>query len=154
MKQVQEPLQQFYRLQEILQGKLGYFLFQFPASFKFSEYNIEQLLSQIDPYYNHVVEFRHPSWWEPEVLHRLQQRNIIFCTVSGFGLPEDLMVTKGVAYIRFHGSPLYAGCYTAETLLRWTQKFKKARLKQLWVYFNNTMYAHAVSNAISLKGML
>lgn len=153
MKQVQEPLQQFYGLQEILQDKLGYFLFQFPASFRFSEYNMDQLLRQVDPHYNNVVEFRHPSWWKSEVVRRLQQRNIIFCTVSGFGLPEELMVTNGVAYIRFHGEPIYAGCYTEEALSHWAHQVKKARLTQLWVYFNNTMYAHAVSNAITLRGM-
>ncbi len=88
---------------------------------------MEQLLSQVDPHYNNV-EFRHPSCWESEVVRGLQQRNIIFCTVSGFGLPEELMITQGVAYIRFHGAPVYAGCYTEETLKNWAHKVKQARI--------------------------
>jgi uncharacterized protein YecE (DUF72 family) len=112
MKQVQEPLQRFYGLQEILQDKLGYFLSQFPASFRCSEENIKQLLSQVDPLYHHVMEFPHPSWWKDQVVHRLQEHHIIFCTVSGFGLPEELIATQGVAYIRFHGEPTYEVCYT------------------------------------------
>lgn len=154
MKQAQEPLRRFYGLQEDLQDKMGCFLFQFPETFKFTEENLERLLSQLDPAYKNVVEFRHYSWWALKIIKTLQEANIAFCSVSGLGLPEDLIVTKGCAYIRFHGDPAYASCYTDQEISHWADKIKGAGVKELWAYFNNDAHAYAVQNAKRLEQLL
>jgi uncharacterized protein YecE (DUF72 family) len=151
MRQVQELLLNFYRLEDILQDNLGCFLFQFPSSFRFTKDNLAQILKQLNPCYKNVLEFRHPSWWVPDAINPIRENNIVFCTVSGFDLPEDLIITNEIAYIRFHGNPAYMGLYTEEVLLSWIDKIKKADVKELYIYFNNTMHAHAVKNASLLK---
>jgi uncharacterized protein YecE (DUF72 family) len=154
MKEVQELLTNFYGLQGILQHNLGCFLFQFPPSLKFTKYNLEQILSQLDPRYKNVLEFRHPSWWASEAINSIKEKNIIFCTVSGFGLPENLIVTNGMAYIRFHGKPAYAGCYTEHALSSWAAQVRRSGLKELYAYFNNTITTHAVKNASLFRRVL
>jgi uncharacterized protein YecE (DUF72 family) len=154
MGQVQELLTNFYGLAEILQDKLGCFLFQFPPSFKFTGDNLTRIIEHLDPCYKNVLEFRHASWWNPEVIDIIQENHLIFCTVSGFSLPEKLTLTDKVAYLRFHGDPVYSGCYTQQELLYWAQQIKVEGAKELWVYFNNTMYAHAIQNATDLESIL
>ncbi|OJW72113.1 MAG: hypothetical protein BGO68_01145 [Candidatus Amoebophilus sp. 36-38] len=154
MKHVQEVILKFYRFHDLLQDNLGCFLFQFPPSFKFTKYNLELILSQLDPCYKNVLEFRHSSWWTPEVINSIQEKNIIFCTVSGFGLPENLIVTNGMTYLRFHGKPTYVGCYTEQELSKWAARVKRLGLKELYAYFNNTMAAHAVENASLFRRLL
>lgn len=154
MRQVQELIPQFYRLHDILQDNLGCFLFQFPPSFKFTKYNLELILSQLNPCYKNVLEFRHPSWWQPEAINSIKEENIIFCTVSGFGLPENIIVTNGIAYMRLHGKPAYSGYYTEQTLSKWAARIKRLELKELYAYFNNTVSAHAVTNASLFRRLL
>lgn len=154
MSQVEILLRSFYELADILQEKLGCFLFQFPPSFKFTGENLARIIEQLDPGYKNVLEFRHASWWHPEVIDMIQENHLIFCTVSGFSLPEKLTITDKIAYIRFHGDPIYTGCYTEQELLHWAQQIKVEKVKELWVYFNNTMHTHAIQNAIALKHLL
>ncbi|MHB9147420.1 MAG: DUF72 domain-containing protein [Candidatus Amoebophilus sp.] len=154
MHQVRELLNNFYGLSDTLKDKLGCFLFQFPASFRFTPEHLERILEQLDPCYRNVLEFRDSSWWHPEIIRILQEHHIICCTVSGFGLPEDLNITDKAAYIRLHGYPIYTGCYSEQELVNWAQKIKVEQIKELWVYFNNTMHGHAIQNASELKKLL
>jgi uncharacterized protein YecE (DUF72 family) len=154
LKQTKELFKKFYGFKNILQDKLGCFLFQFSGSFKFTEDNLERLVSCLDPQYKNVVEFRHVSWWNPSVIKILKEANIIFCAVSGFDLPDTLPETKEIAYIRFHGDPPYTSCYSKEVLLRWADKITGAQLKECWIYFNNTSHAYAVQNAKMLESYL
>jgi uncharacterized protein YecE (DUF72 family) len=154
MNQVQGLLTNLYGLADILQDKLGCFLFQFPPSFRYTEDHLSQILEQLDPNYKNVLEFRHASWWHPELIDAIQASQLIFCTVNGFSLPKKLVVTDNVAYIRFHGDPIYTGCYTKQELLHWAEQIQSEKIKELWVYFNNTIHAHAIKNATDLKDFL
>lgn len=153
MSQVQEPLHRLYGLQDILQEKVGCFLFQFPPNFHFTAHNLEQLLTHLDPTYKNVLEFRHASWWCPEVIDHLQENHLTLCTVSGLEVPTDLTVTHEVAYIRFHGDSSYAASYSEQALSSWAHQVQRANVQEFWAYFNNTAQAHAVSNAIALQEM-
>lgn len=153
-KQVQDSLRRLYELSDTLAEKMGCFLFQFPENFKCTEENLERILSQLDPSHKNVVEFRHGSWWSPPVLQALESAQIVFCTVSGFGLPNKLLTMNNQAYIRFHGEPAYSSLYSDKDLSYWAHNIAAASLKSLWVYFNNDLNAYAVQNAIQLKNLL
>ena len=60
-----------------LNEKLGGFLFQLPPSFHYSEENLEKVLNTIDDQFLNVVEFRHSSWWIPNVFDILKMKNMI-----------------------------------------------------------------------------
>lgn len=154
LKGIKEDLELFYALGDLLKDKMGYLLFQFPKSFIFNGEHLERLLLALDPAYEKVVEFRHESWWNEQVFEALSAANTTFCTVSGFEVPEDLIVLKKRAYIRFHGDPSYALPYSEEDLLGWKQKIQATPAKDLWIYFNNTSRGYAPENALLLSRIL
>ncbi|OJW50251.1 MAG: hypothetical protein BGO67_02685 [Alphaproteobacteria bacterium 41-28] len=150
-KDVQEPLKHIYGLSNTLDEKMGCFLFQFPRHFCFAKERLDQILSQLDTKQKNVIEFRHPSWWVPQVISALESANVIFCSVSGFDLPQEFIIINNCAYIRFHGVPAYRGSYLERALSEWIQQINKSHLKELWVYFNNTFHGYAVQNAFEFR---
>lgn len=149
-KDVEEPLKYLYSLSDILDEKMGCFLFQFPQSFTFTHERLERILSQLNTDYKNVLEFRHSSWWISQVVQALQSTNIMFCSVSGFKVPEELIINNKQSYIRFHGDPTYSACYAEEVIAEWIKNINTSSLKELWAYFNNTRYGYAVRNAQEL----
>lgn len=115
---------------------------------------MERILNQLDPSYKNVIEFRHPSWWKTDVMAALESASIVFCTVNGFGLSEDLIVLKGKSYTRFHGDPPYASLYSNQELTDWIQQLNSSSCEEAWVYFNNTMHGHAIQNAKLMMDLL
>ena len=98
-----------------------------------------------------MLEFRHFSWWAPQVVQALQSTNVMFCSVSGFKTPEELIANNKQAYIRFHGDPTYSTSYTEEVIAEWVKNINTSSLKELWAYFNNTRYGYAVQNALEFN---
>lgn len=151
---IKEPLNRLYSLSDILGEKMGCFLFQFPKTLSFTLETLESVITQLDSRYNNVVEFRHKEWWNSQVIQAFKAANIGFCTVSGFGLPEDLIAINKKAYLRFHGDPPYSSLYSHQALSQWACRIKSTSLDEFWVYFNNSYNAYAVQNALKLKKLL
>lgn len=64
----QTLLKNFYeRCAEGLQDKLACILFQFPPSYHYTPERLEFIIGQLDLNFKNVIEFRHESWWIPEV---------------------------------------------------------------------------------------
>jgi uncharacterized protein YecE (DUF72 family) len=144
-------LADFYgTLQEGLSDKLGCVLFQLPPQFTYSEANLQKLLAQIDPGFNNVIEFRHDSWWRPDVESALTRQNIIFCGVSFPKVSfDDAVVNLPRCYYRFHGVPrLFYSEYDNSFLNRiYSQIHGNGALKEAYIYFNNTASMAALHNA-------
>lgn len=148
-------IKDFYKLGDELKEKLGCFLFQLPPSLKFNEKKLNQIIKQLDPEKDNVLEFRHISWFTPEVREKLMKNGIIFCTISSPELPEELVKTRDSLYVRFHGKKgWYFSNYGFKELEDWAAKIRKARPRKLWAYFNNDFNANAPRNALALKGIL
>jgi uncharacterized protein YecE (DUF72 family) len=150
-KDVRDSLKYLYSLSDILDEKMGCFLFQFPQNFTFTNERLDRILSQLNTDYKNALEFRHPSWWGPRVVQVLQSTNVMFCSVSGFKVPEELIADNQQAYIRFHGDSTYSASYTEEVIAEWVKNIKMSSLKELWAYFNNTRYGYAVQNALEFN---
>jgi uncharacterized protein YecE (DUF72 family) len=134
-----------------LAEKMGCFLFQFPEKFDFTNERLDRILAQLDTKKKNVIEFRHPSWWISPVIRALESANVIFCSVSGFDLPEKLITTNNHSYIRFHGDPTYSTSYSDKALSQWIQQINASPLKELWAYFNNSMQGYAPKNALEFR---
>lgn len=147
-------MKRFYSFADILKEKMGCFLFQFPKSFVFNEENLKTVLFYLNKNYKNALEFRHPSWWNKEVTQALTQKNSIFCTVSGFPVPKEIMLTGKDIYIRFHGDPSYHNAYSNSDLAGWTEKINSLPIENIWAYFNNTSKGHAPSNALMFANLL
>ena len=73
------------------------------------------------------------------------------------GLATPRWAAGPIAYVRFHGGAgKYWGRYSDEALLAWTDwivgEAKGGR--DVWCFFNNDMYAHAIHDALTLKSMV
>jgi uncharacterized protein YecE (DUF72 family) len=143
----------YYAMAETLKEKMGCFLFQFPPSFKYSAARLKAIVTQLDPAYRNVIEFRHKSWWQArEVYRTLRKHRIAFCAVSAPRLPEEFPAGQPVAYFRLHGkSQWYRHNYTPAELLTWLERIRASGAREAWVYFDNDRNGNAVKNALQLR---
>jgi uncharacterized protein YecE (DUF72 family) len=147
-------LDDFYATVESgLREKLGCVLFQLPARVEFSEERLAQFCLAMRPGFRNVIEFRHASWWRDEVFDTLQRNDIIFCNVSFPGLPEIMIATEPVLYMRLHGDEkLFYSNYDRERLQRWhEQLYNMPGIRAAFVYFNNTAGIHGIQNALEFR---
>ncbi|MDR7370393.1 DUF72 domain-containing protein [Flavobacterium aquidurense] len=140
----------FYEICKLgFKDKLGAILFQFPPSYKYSPENLDLIIQSLNPDFKNVIEFRHESWWIPEVWNALSANNITFCSVSHPQLPQTILTNSPFVYIRFHGIPkLFYSGYSTEQLL----DIKAAiNSKSGFVYFNNTASEAGILNALEFN---
>jgi uncharacterized protein YecE (DUF72 family) len=141
-------VQEFCKIDNLLGEKLGCFLFQFPPSYKYTPSRLRSIVTQLDPRFRNAVEFRHTSWWRKSVYRALEKRGLIFCSISAPRLPDDLIETSHVIYIRLHGrSRWYRHDYTHDELAAWADKIDKSNAREAWIYFDNDREAFAIKNA-------
>ena len=96
-----------------------------------------------------MIEFRHPSWWDDQVYEILEKHKVVFCMVSAPGdLPETVVETAQVAYLRFHGKDdWYDYQYSEQELRAWAKKCGDLKSRRLYAYYNNDVGARAPENA-------
>lgn len=103
-----------------------------------------------------AVEFRHPSWDDPQVYELLERHDAAYVVMSGAHLPCILRATASLVYVRLHGpdpDALYGGSYSADDLRWWADRIREwtAQDRDVVVYFNNDLGGNAVRNARDLK---
>lgn len=147
-------------------------LAQFPYSFKFNQNNLDYLsicneLCTPTPLF---VEFRHNSWVNRPMYDHLVKGKIGYVCVdepqlNGL-LKPDAFATTNSAYIRLHGRNTrhwwqggdlrYDYNYSTIELEEWRNKiFKlKAKVKKVYIFFNNCHHGQAAKNALEFKKML
>lgn len=138
---------------EGLKEKLGCILFQFPANFQYDQDRLMRIVDMQDLSARNVLEFRHESWWNTEVFEMLKKNDISFCGMSHPSLPEGVICTSDTLYYRFQGVPhLYTSLYQLQKLEQVAQSLSNhINIKQAFVYFNNTVEGHAITNAKQLQ---
>lgn len=155
LHKVEHDLEHFAFLARQLGKKCGCLLYQLPPSLTKNLDLLESFLKVLPAGFNHVVEFRHPSWYTPEVYHLMSNQKAIFCVVSSTRVPSEVVVTSEMAYFRFHGiTGGYRYRYSDEELKKWAETISRTKAKEVYIYFNNDYQAHAVFNAQTLKKFL
>ena len=139
-----------------LKEKLGCVLFQLPARMEYSEKKLMEIAGQLDNRFTNVIEFRHSSWWKKKVFSILTKQGIIFCGHSYPALPQEVVINSSTVYYRFHGIPnLYYSQYKRkflEEIITSIQCSKK--VKQVFLYFNNTATIAALRNAMYVQKLV
>lgn len=151
---VKRELHDFYTtIENGLGKKLGTVLFQLHPRIVFSEEKLEQIIKSVDAGFDNVIEFRHESWWRPDVIKSLKENSIAFCSISYPKLPEDLVKSSATVYYRFHGVPkLYLSSYSDKQLADIVSEIKKKRsVDNVYIYFNNDIEVAAVENARTVQ---
>lgn len=147
----------FYKLvAEGLKEKLGTVLFQLPPGMSYTPENLEKIMVTLDTTsFQNVVEFRHASWWNDDVMKELRRNNVTFCSISYPGLPDEVFSTNQLVYYRFHGVPkLYLSSYSDQFLNRVADDIHPLRrVTDVYAYFNNDIEVAAVYNAKTLQAI-
>lgn len=153
---VEEPLKRFLLSISFLGEKLGPILFQLPPSLVFDRTLVEKFNADVHhaglpESVRFVLEPRHPSWIEDEVIDCLCKLDLGFCISDAGGrYPFCEAVTSDFAYIRLHGpEALYASSYSDAQLIDWAKRIT-ALDTDAYVYFNNDFMGYAPNNARTL----
>ena len=140
---------------DLLEDRMGCFLYQLPPSYHYSPSRLKTILAQLDHSRRNVVEFRHASWWTEKVYKAFRETGTIFCSCSAPRLPDQLIKTADDIYIRFHGKERwYRHDYTKAELTDWKERVVASGAKRVWIYFNNDFGAYAPKNARTLRNLL
>lgn len=120
---------------------------------------LDWFLGHLPPGVRAAVELRHPSWQQPDVWALLERHGAAYVVLSGANLPCHLVATTAFVYIRLHGPShdhLYAGSYSDADLGWWADRIREwcHQGRDVYAYFNNDGFGHAVRNARTLKGMV
>ena len=88
----------------LLREKLGTVLIQLPPDFTYSMESLENFIEMLPENIKFAVEFRHTSWYRPEVYSLLQKFRITFAwPVLDYIKPPEIKTTDNL-YIRFLGN--------------------------------------------------
>ena len=162
-KTTQAAVQAFYERIMVLKDKLGAVLVQLPPSMQCNIERLNFLLDSTKEFEkrNDIVlplafEFRHASWFNPEVFDVLNSaRAMVVNNDSPNRWPATVATTGNAMYIRFHGSKqLYRSSYSDEEFQTWARRIHKQRPKTVFAYFNNDYNAVAIENAKRFADLL
>jgi uncharacterized protein YecE (DUF72 family) len=155
-------------------GRLGAVLLQFPISFKNTDANRDYLASLLERFkeYPLVVEVRHLSWNEAQVLAAFAAKSVAFCNIDqpllGRAIRPSQHVTAPLAYVRMHGrnykewfeadnrNDRYNYLYTEKEVADWSERVKAMATKaeKTFVVTNNHYKGQAAANALEIKQLL
>lgn len=147
----------FIDLARPLGDRLGPLLYQLPPSLHKDIGRLDAFLSRLPRDVEQVVEFRHKSWYDEEVLALLDRHGVGFVAHDLKGLVSPRWASGRTAYVRFHGSAgKYWGRYSDEALLEWADWLTRQSRsgKSCWCYFNNDIHGHAIDDARTLKSIV
>lgn len=109
------------------------------------------------PEARHVLEFRHPSWFDAETETLLRDHRLANCLSDSPRWPLWDVVLSGLAYVRLHGNELlYRGDYAEGVLAHWAARVRawRAEGQDVHVYFDNTAEGAAPRNAEALLALI
>lgn len=156
------------------QGRLGAVLAQFPISFKLTDENrayLEELARRLREY-PVVIEVRHASWNQPEILQWLAGLRVGLCNIDqpliGRAIRPGSIATAQLGYIRLHGRNYkqwfaetnvrdrYDYLYSESELTQWKERTEEvaSKTKTTFVVANNHNLGKAAVNALELSAML
>ena len=119
---------------------------------------LEGLLKILPREHRYAFEFRELSWMTPEINRLLERYNAAFCIYELAGYHSSFNVTADFAYVRLHGpgAGKYQGSYSKAQLREWSRRIEQwsAKLKAIYIYFDNDQAGYAAQNALELKQMV
>ncbi|MBV9268309.1 MAG: DUF72 domain-containing protein [Acidobacteriaceae bacterium] len=155
--------------------KLGALLVQFPWSFKSSPENREYLIDLQKRFreYPLVVEVRHSSWLDEQILDLLSELGVGICNIDQplfhRSVKPAAHVTASVGYVRLHGRNYkqwfskdadvrerYDHLYSLDELHPWLTRAKQIAedTTDTYVVTNNHYIGKAVVNALEIASIL
>lgn len=155
---VGEGVARFYeRIEPLVEaGRLGPVLWQLPANFHRDDARLEGWLGALPPGM-HTIEFRHQSWFAPEVMKALRDHGVALTIGDHPKRPfQSHDATATWRFVRFHyGARGRDGNYSATELRQWAGRIQRwRRTHEVFAYFNNDWRGFAPANALTLRRLV
>jgi uncharacterized protein YecE (DUF72 family) len=158
LRDLPPSLELFYsRIEPLVRSpKLGPVLWQLPPTFKRDDERLAEALGQL-PAGRHAFEFRHSSWFVPEVAELLRRHGAALVIadrpeIQSFQTHE---LTTDWTFVRFHaGSRGRRGNYSEAELREWATRIRSWPVTESYIYFNNDWEGFAPRNASRLRRFL
>jgi uncharacterized protein YecE (DUF72 family) len=157
LQDASEPWSRFVASARALGERLGPILIQLPPSFRRDDERLAQFLDCAGEGLRLVFEFRHESWFHPEIYRLLERRGACLCIADSPRYPRADVVTAEFVYLRFHGrTRLFASSYSLSELSEEARRILSWRRHglEVFAYFNNDAEGHAVDNARTLRELV
>jgi uncharacterized protein YecE (DUF72 family) len=141
----------------LLGRKAGPVLFQLPPQFSKNRERLASFLRLLNRKRRYAFEFRHPGWYEDDVLDLLRDNDIALCISDHHDAPSPWVATADHVYVRGHGPQgTYRGRYPARTLAKWARwvEDQRKRKHSVFVYFDNDQKSAAPKDAERLIALL
>lgn len=120
LKVPSEALDYFVNVVPNLESRLGLVLFQLPPFFKCDVAKLEMFLAAVPRGLPAVFEFRHDSWFVPEIYALLRERRVALCIHDADDHTTPVELTAPLTYIRLRRS-----FYSDEAREEWQQRFRR-----------------------------
>jgi uncharacterized protein YecE (DUF72 family) len=133
-------LYDFEKITSLLGDKLGCILWQLPGNFKINLQRLKSFTGILSKNISHVIEFRDRSWFVNDTYEIMKESKVAFSMISApDDLPEDQVVTSGIAYLRMHGrTAWYNYYYSTEELMKWKKRTDELKADSIYIYFSIT----------------
>jgi uncharacterized protein YecE (DUF72 family) len=158
LKESKEPLDFFLERARALGKKLGPILVQLPPYLKRDDERLAAFLKLMPKARRFTFEFRHETWFAPEVYALLGKFGAALCLYELKGVRIEDQVTADWVYIRLHGpeKTAYTGSYSDRALEQWAERMDRwaGEGKDIYCYFDNDQKAYAVGDALRLKKLV
>lgn len=159
----QAKLSEFLAVMQLLNGKLGPILVQFPPMFGFEQMEtLAAFVANLPSELRFAVEFRHRSWYRKETAVLLRRHNICWTAADYIHLPKRLHRTSDFLYLRFigpHGQ--FPGkdremVDKSEDLARWWRQIQPHLddVTDVYGFFNNDYAGYSPATTNRFRGIL
>jgi uncharacterized protein YecE (DUF72 family) len=134
LKNVGQFVAGFCQVAGTLGDKLGALLFQLPPNLKKDIALFDAFLEALPARATAAFEFRHPSWFDDDVLERLAKRNLALCVADSEKLSAPVRITADYAYFRLRDEG-----YTPDDITAWADTIARetTRCREVFVYFKH-----------------
>ncbi len=131
------------RSTSLLGSKLGPVLFQLPPNLKKDIGRLQTFLPLLPSGRRFTIEFRHPSWFDDEVVGLLRAHDVALCVSEQEDFHAPLLATASWGYLRLHRFD-----YDAPALAEWAARIATQPWQDVYVFFKHDHTAGSGPTAV------
>ena len=132
LQRCEDILQTFCRTAKTLGPKLAVLLFQLPPNFKKDAGILRAFVELLPEGTRAAFEFRHASWFDPEVFDALRSRNLALCIADSEKMKTPVEATADYAYLRLRDEG-----YQQPDIEAWARTIRGLPPTDAFVYFKH-----------------